>query len=437
MDLAGSSYADSGELGCDDIPGWRPDWWTSSQQNEKPPSRIQIEQDGDGDGSESTHTNTMPETLRNDKAVKMGRRSDTTPHSTRLDGQIALLSRGGCGFLEKVLWAQRRGAVAVIVGDNVQGSPLVTMYAKGDTSNVTIPSLFTSHMSAHLLTSLVPGMYGLKATSEKVRALKALGELPADKNPHEGLWVTLSTTNLGANPFVNTLFILVVSPLVTVAVVYVMLLIRARIRRRRWRAPRSIVDQLPVRTYHNTSNRTSRDMTPVAQSPNVNTPLLANERQPIEQDHYEPSSYGSTSTTASEQEKPAQPIPQPRPRYNQKQPECSICLEEYEDGVSKVMSLPCGHDYHVDCVTPWLTQKKRFCPICKNDVVKSLGSDSDGSSHGLSTGQDSSSTDIQTQAGETGVESPSTMRPVSPVYSLRREDSEEFDLERGANERHQ
>lgn len=46
-------------------------------------------------------------------------------------GRIILLPRGGCGFLEKVLWAQRRGALAVIVGDNVSGRGLVTMYAKG------------------------------------------------------------------------------------------------------------------------------------------------------------------------------------------------------------------------------------------------------------------------------------------------------------------
>ena len=30
--------------------------------------------------------------------------------------------------------------------------------------------------------------------------------------------------------------------------------------------------------------------------------------------------------------------------------ECVVCLEEYVDGVSKVMSLPCGHEFHVDCM---------------------------------------------------------------------------------------
>lgn len=54
------------------------------------------------------------------------------PHSdARVYGKIALLPRGGCGFYEKIMWAQRRGALAVIVGDNVGGRGLVTMYAKG------------------------------------------------------------------------------------------------------------------------------------------------------------------------------------------------------------------------------------------------------------------------------------------------------------------
>ena len=76
--------------------------------------------------------------------------------TAEITSKIVLLSRGGCGFLEKVKWAQRRGAAALIVGDDTRGGALVTMYARGDTSNVTIPSLFTSHTTAHLLSSLIP-----------------------------------------------------------------------------------------------------------------------------------------------------------------------------------------------------------------------------------------------------------------------------------------
>ena len=76
--------------------------------------------------------------------------------SAEIAGKIVLLSRGGCGFLEKVKWVQRRGGIALIVGDDERGGPLIVMYARGDTSNVTIPALFTSHTTAHILSSLIP-----------------------------------------------------------------------------------------------------------------------------------------------------------------------------------------------------------------------------------------------------------------------------------------
>ena len=76
--------------------------------------------------------------------------------SAEIAGKIVLLSRGGCGFLEKVKWSQRRGARALIVGDDSRHAQLTTMYAHGDTSNITIPAVFTSHTTAHLLASLMP-----------------------------------------------------------------------------------------------------------------------------------------------------------------------------------------------------------------------------------------------------------------------------------------
>lgn len=52
------------------------------------------------------------------------------------------------------------------------------------------------------------------------------------------------------------------------------------------------------------------------------------------------------------------------------------------DGVSRVMKLPCGHEFHVGCITPWLTTRRRTCPICKGDVVRAVRAITDPSGDG-------------------------------------------------------
>ncbi|KAJ5551107.1 hypothetical protein N7461_005805 [Penicillium sp. DV-2018c] len=571
--------------------------------------------------------------------------------TAEIQGKVVLLSRGGCGFLEKAKWAQRRGGVALIVGDDTRGGNLVTMYARGDTSNITIPALFTSHTTAHLLSSLMPGHSGetaslgnvLKASQTKqadqvdgskervatttttlatpsptasshspakdgpARAshsggglLRFIGSLfglcdtnrgsrhsedsrrppssgnidwvdlgssdkkeglsgawkrptglshrsepkvastldsrrgdmfpekfedddfvigvqdwrdpdllppkintastattsvtgqdtktaSADKDAaassngpqggsitpgsgeyqsidkssanshetrlrgsekdstaahdktgstakgwfsnhfswgedtqkdpqpslspsvrgsseasrktqnsahtsgrlstqspeHEGLWVTMTPTSISTSPFFDTLLVLVVSPLLTLMVVYALLLLRSRIRRRRWRAPKSVIERLPVRTYHtiattssSSSSNSTRPPSPVNLSPT--SPLLGNESRPSASRPNRPRSETYSGTMLDPSSLPKEKCNLPsgstlwRRKYTGRQVECVVCLEEYIDGQSRVMSLPCGHEFHVECITPWLTTRRRTCPICKGDVVRSL-----------------------------------------------------------------
>jgi hypothetical protein len=578
------------------------------------------------DSPESAGTGKVPSTEHAD--------IQSLQESAEITGKIVLLTRGGCGFLEKVKWTQRRGGIALIVGDNTRGGGLVTMYARGDTSNITIPSLFTSRTTAHLLSSLIPSegvleeasnkkttggkgrkkkdrkktkkikdrpaftptMANTKPTStgktsrrgpgsgmvaspyqvkEKRNWLRFLllklgfgpggdkppglehdsrrppssGELdwvlvdyPADEeekpkkptpssepgtnpvvaddfeigvqdwrdpdlvgkpslpgedasdsapiksensnaeqqkapvadelavetsgksknhkskgngrlpggsitpssgeyedkttphgkltasedediNPsaksshgwlnhlpwmgkgtgssthdnhksdqegpvtgadgdgdddgdeddaegHQGLWVTLTPTSMSTSPFFDTLLVLVVSPLVTLTVVYALLLLRSRIRRRRWRAPKSVVERLPVRTYHTLSAASSlsslRIATPHSFSPT--SPLLQSVPRPTsprsrQRSHTasdileSPETSRSRLNTISESEAPRHPAPEKpgsprsqRKRYVGHQEECVVCLEEYVDGVSRVMRLPCGHEFHADCM---------------------------------------------------------------------------------------
>lgn len=659
----GASTKSDGELGCSDIPGWDPNLGSpstgltdssASKNSEKGSDEIGSAQQRQSGGQTSSNVKTSSDTksgprpeeddgtddhlhwplketalLHSSKSVKA--RKSRTEHadiqslqeSAEIAGKVVLLGRGGCGFLEKTKWVQRRGGLALIVGDNVRGGPLITMYANGDSSNITIPSLFTTRTTAHLLSSLLPpkssevgetsakadqstaklsqepskaktspekvqspapkttpwparvkrssssrdrietspvavtpaksrergwfswlswrgnnanglggdssrppssgqlswvvsqdwdedvgsarsksradkesksngktrpdtkkapgdsfvigvqdwrdpdmmkpdttkedspqnamqqtkgspeakqkeqknekavlggshtpgsgvyrqsedksstapdqstkaekskqdsknaspkdgwlgGLFGSSSTHELEVAgssgeAKAAYEKSVASNyvkekdfeefagtrpvEHEGLWVTMTPTTISATPFFDTLLVLVVSPLVTLTVVYALLLLRSRIRRRRWRAPKSVVDRLPVRTYHTISSYTSTSTSSQASSPDTSSPtspLLRSGSRAI-QTRARPRSR-TTSVLAEEvsssldkatakasisvgERKRLAPK-----KYSGRQVECVVCLEEYIDGQSRVMSLPCGHEFHAECM---------------------------------------------------------------------------------------
>jgi hypothetical protein len=674
----GVTAGSEGELGCSDVPGWgekdnqakqdrgakETEKKSSTQPATNPPSDAGPSlnrrndpatesvgpKDGNvekapsvGDGTDDHLHHPLPGSTFPDPSNPDGPGEKSQPpthadiqslqESAEIAGKVVLLSRGGCGFLEKVKWVQRRGGLALIVGDDTKGGSLVTMYARGDTSNITIPSVFTSYTTAHLLSSLIPSrektnsddalnlgfgesipqgsaskgkqgsnsspttkaastptshrtskhdgtlsdmsnasdsgsgflqailsLVGLgsdngypwhlpedsrrppssgsinwvmvedwedddtpgrvkasadtKDSSKKGGAqqseLKKLGsksttvdgdgfvigvqdwrdpdlvppkaspllkpspglenadskvnnhdgdkksqstsrlkggsitpgsgeyvnpDKPGDlskgdkkgssgaevdpktensqgkenwfsshfswaedtepertsakvgnrqdrkdgkasqssgsggKSPgegnqdfdvHEGLWVTLTPTSMSTSPFFDTLLVLVVSPLITLTVVYALLLLRSRIRRRRWRAPKSVVDRLPVRTYHTMPTQSSTaSSTPRSPSPGSATstsPLLGSRSSGASGRSRPRSQTISGVVQATEAARDASGEKQTsgsslwRRKYTGRQVECVVCLEEYIDGQSRVMSLPCGHEFHAECM---------------------------------------------------------------------------------------
>ncbi|CAM0136146.1 unnamed protein product [Umbelopsis sp. WA50703] len=109
-------------------------------------------------------------------------------------------------------------------------------------------------------------------------------------------------------PLLDVLVIVILSPSIMMIFIYISWRVRQRQRRQKDLAPQNVVTNLPVKIF----------------------------RQ-VERKENEPE-------------------------------ECAICLEDYVDG-EELRILPCRHEFHVGCVDAWLTTRKKFCPICKRNVM--------------------------------------------------------------------
>jgi len=76
-------------------------------------------------------------------------RGGSTHRDAQSDGWIALIARGNCSFVQKVLNAQQAGASAVVVSNNRGHDQLVIM--GGSSNHVNIPAVFVSEDSGKLL----------------------------------------------------------------------------------------------------------------------------------------------------------------------------------------------------------------------------------------------------------------------------------------------
>jgi hypothetical protein len=51
-------------------------------------------------------------------------------------------------------------------------------------------------------------------------------------------------------------------------------------------------------------------------------------------------------------------------------PSCAICMQDYKAN-DELRVLPCGHEFHTECVDKWLPMKK-ICPLCRHDITKPM-----------------------------------------------------------------
>jgi len=64
-----------------------------------------------------------------------------------------------------------------------------------------------------------------------------------------------------------------------------------------------------------------------------------------------------------------------RTRSSRNENKCGICLENYEDLNTQMVQLECGHIFHEECISNWLTsnQEQSFnCPLCRKNILKEI-----------------------------------------------------------------
>ncbi|QDO93012.1 T9SS type A sorting domain-containing protein [Formosa sediminum] len=87
----------------------------------------------------------------------------TLTNAAAINGKIALIYRGGCSFIEKVVFAQDAGAVAVIVVNNVSGNP-IAMGGVDLNGEVLIPSVMVSKTNGDLMLAQLEAGQTVNAT---------------------------------------------------------------------------------------------------------------------------------------------------------------------------------------------------------------------------------------------------------------------------------
>lgn len=51
------------------------------------------------------------------------------------------------------------------------------------------------------------------------------------------------------------------------------------------------------------------------------------------------------------------------------QPQCHICLDDFEDRITIIRELPCHHIFHPVCIDEFLTHNSSLCPMCKHSML--------------------------------------------------------------------
>lgn len=233
---------------------------------------------------------------------------------------IALVQRGKCSFVDKVLAMQASGAAAVVVGNDLNhpGHGLIRM--TGPESNdrraaVKIPSVLTSHWAYRELK-----YQSIEGASKMINS-----DSSHTRIPH--IFIRLEADSFFNGSFLDLIALTIFAPLIIVTILYVMWRCKFGdedffLDTSPWEYPAQLVSNVPHREQPATVEAVDRLAKKIfdSQARGLNDPDM-----------------------------------------------CAVCLDEFLEG-DELRRLPCKHEFHISCIDPWLLTRKRFCPVCKGDA---------------------------------------------------------------------
>lgn len=271
---------------------------------------------------------------------------------TNIRNKILVLSRGGCTFSVKIMnvLTLKDRPKSVIVANNKPNDPLITMYSSLLEQRVHFPVMFITYESY--------SDYLAHADGKRVSI------------------ITLTYSNL-----VNILGSSVLSPPLIIILVYLSLKCTNNIKKRKkFRQNMNLVRRMPVYIFNGdhlvpkksfASYLEVTDLTHKAQEVNAvssDSSPTGSIRSFVLKDHVPNRETSRLSPYANNNDliklkKDLGLLLAPEDYYHSLK--CSICLERFHRLSSHVIILSCRHIFHESCLSNWLINFKRCCPLCK------------------------------------------------------------------------